>query len=133
MKGDRDFQFFFEVSHKFLVESPVAQQYVEIAKARIANQRSIVGPRGGLYRLVTPPDEWVEDRTYWWDRNRVLFGTRRAGRYVRPDRVTPDLRLSDDVTFDTLTTPVVEGLAVLPSGNTIETPSRFVSFPVILR
>ena len=132
MKGDRKFAFVFEVSHQFLVGSPVASQYVEIAKMRIANQRSIVGPRGGLYRLVTPPDEWFEDRTYRWDRNQVLFGTHRMGRYVRPDRVTPDLRLDVDVTFDTLTTPVVEGVAVLPSGKKVETPSRFVSFPVII-
>lgn len=126
------FWFTFEVSNDFLHTSPVASQYIEACKARIAAQKSATGPRGGLYRLVSPPDKWRTSQDAYFDRNLTVFATRREGRYVRPDRITADLVIGDTVHFDTLTTPVVEGLAVLPDGRTVETESRFVAFPVVV-
>jgi hypothetical protein len=129
----RQFGFSFEVSNEFLRLSPVAGQYVEARKARIAARKSAIGPRGGLYRLVSPPDRWRESQDgYAFYRNVTVYGTKREGRYVRPDRITPDLLVGDTLHFDTLTTPVVEGVAMLPDGRTVETESRFVSFPVVV-
>lgn len=132
MVTERTFVFTFAVSDEFLRESPASSQWVELAKQRIARQVAAVGPRGGVYRLVTPPDEWRQSRDAYYDfiHNLVRFGTRRKGRYVRPDRVTPDLRLGSSVEFDSVTLPVQEGRALLPDGRIVETPSRSVVVPV---
>lgn len=131
MAGTRTFVFTFEVRNEFLRDSPVASEYIEMAKAMVAARRSVEGPRGGFYRLVTPPDQWRESQDAFdaFVRNVTVYGTKRQGRYVRPDRITPDLRLGDAIHFDTLTAPVVEGKAVLPGG-TVETTSKYVDFPV---
>jgi hypothetical protein len=131
----RRFVFTFEVSNRFLRQSPAAASYVDIAKARIAARRAVLGPRGGLYRLVTPPDKWRESQDYGnaFIRNVTVYGTKREGRYVRPDRITADLLLPDSVTFTTLTVPVEDGSAILPSGsvvNGIESP--YLDFPVVV-
>lgn len=128
----KTFLFTFEASNEFLRHSPVADEYVEAKKRRIAAQTSALGPRGGLYRLVTPPDKWRESQDHPWafTRNVTLFATRREGKYVRPDRITPDMILGDTLTFVTLTAPVIGGRAVLPDGGTVTTTSKYVDFPV---
>jgi len=130
----RAFWFTFDVNNEFLRLSPVASEYVETSKRRIAARESVEGPRGGLYRLVTPPDRWRQSSDDPWSftHNTTRFGTKRQGRYVRPDRITPELRFGGDIHFDTLTVPVVEGQVVLPSGATVETTSKFVDFPVLV-
>jgi hypothetical protein len=55
-----------EVSRQFLVLSPIAEQYIEACKRRIAELVTAVGPRGGLYRLTTPAVEWYESRDTPW-------------------------------------------------------------------
>ncbi len=130
----RAFGFSFDVSNEFLRLSPVASRYVDAGKARIAARVSAVGPRGGLYRLVTPPDRWRESKGDPWAfvRNVTIYATKREGRYVRPSRMTPDLILGETIHFDTLTVPVAEGVAILPSGRIVETASPFLSFPVLV-
>lgn len=129
---DRSFRFTFEVSNQFRQLSPVAEEYIEVSKRQIAELPSAIGPRGGLYRLVTPPDEWRESQDAWdaFLRNVTVFGTLRTGRYVRPDRITPELRLGPDIKLHTLTAPVSEGVAVLPDGSTVEVASPYIAFPV---
>lgn len=135
MSRTKTFAFSFDVSDQFLRESPAAQDYIEMAKARIAARTSALGPRGGVYRLVTPPEAWRQSNDAPWARMRNLstFATTREGRYVRPDRVTADLILGDTVHLDTLTVPVVEGRVVLPRGTIVETTAQFVDFPVLVR
>jgi len=130
----RRFWFSFEVSNEFMAESPVADRYVEACKARIAARKSAVGPRGGLYRLVTPPDRWrtSQDARDAFLRNVTVVATKRSGKYVRPDRITPDLRLGEAIHFDSLTTAAVDGRVRLPDGRTVETQSPFVAFPVLV-
>lgn len=128
----RTFSFVFEVSNQFLISSPVATGYIEACKGRIAARVSAIGPRGGLYRLVTPPDQWrtSQDAFDAFTRNVTVYGTERQGRYVRPDRITPDLILDEPIRFDSLTVPVVDGKAVLPNGSTVESAWPYLTFPV---
>jgi hypothetical protein len=129
----KTFRFEFTVSNEFLTTSPVAPQFIAARQASVAKLSSAVGPRGGLYRL--DPDEplvWESARDGYYDflRNETRYRTRRTGRYVRPDRVTPELRLGPEFTYETFTLPVVEGIATLPDGRKVETDSQFVDVPV---
>ena len=128
----RTFGFAFDVSNKFLRQSPVATEYVRACKNQVAARMSAIGPRGGLYRLVTPPDRWREssEDDYGFLRNVTVFAAKRQGRYVRPDRITPDLRLGEDL--DPLTVPVVNGSAILPSGGIVSgITAPHLDFPVM--
>ena len=127
----RTFGFAFDVNNEFLRLSPVATEYVRACKNQVAARMSAIGPRGGLYRLVTPPDGWRESSDDYY-RNVTAFATTRQGRYVRPDRITPDLRLGESIHFDTLTVAVVDGTVILPSGKIASGITvRFVTFPVM--
>jgi hypothetical protein len=130
----RTFVFTFEVNNQFLRLSPVAEKYIDACQDRIAARRTATGPRGGLYELVTAPDLWLGMRNGddAFLRDVTVFTTKRRGRYVRPDRITPNLVLGETIHFDSLTVPAVEGQAILPSGQTVTTDSPYVSFPVLV-
>src|SRR5690242_157630 len=94
---ERTFGFSFTVNEQFRRLSPVAEQFIEGCKAQIAARVTASGPRGGLYRLTTPPDRWRETNDYdGYDfiQGNVRFLTKRSGVYVPPRRVTPDLLAS---------------------------------------
>jgi hypothetical protein len=125
--NERPFTLMFDVSKQFLKESEHSDRWVDAMKDEVAKQRFARGPRGGTYRLVTPPDEWRSTEEMSWHRGVVTFVTRRMGRYVRPSAVRVD---GVAVTFDTFTIPVEDGRAMLPNGSTVETSSKAVVVPV---
>ena len=122
------FTFAVEMSQEFLAVDPVlAQRWLDAHREQIAKQQYATGPRGGTYRLITPPDDWRVNIDPFWRPTPVLYVTKRYGRYVRPGRV---MHPSEAGTSGTFMVPVKDGRAMLPDGTTIETPSRFVSVPV---
>lgn len=87
MTTERRFVFSFEVSDAMLRDAPIlTARLIDGRKADIAAQEYVKGPRGGTYRLITPPDEWRVSNQYHddWMRGVTRYATRRTGRYVRP-------------------------------------------------
>ena len=124
------FFFTFDVSDEFLRREPkVADEYIAIAKAEIASRKYAVGPRGGTYRLTDSPLWEAGQSDYGFMRGVTTFMARREGRYVRPNRVHPVG--PDAPSFTTLTLEVKDGKAILPNGQTVETTSKYVDFPVL--
>jgi hypothetical protein len=123
--------FFFtvEMSAEFRKHEPVhADRWLEANREQIAKVEFMKGPRGGNYRLVTPPDAWqsyVSVRSL--TRNSTEFITRRWGRYVRPDRVPPE---HTAYMFGTFTMPVRRGKAMLPTGEVVHTEGKAIAVPV---
>ena len=128
MSREQRFAFAVEVSLEFLATEPVlAQKWLEASRDQIASVEFMTGPRGGAYRLTTPPDEWRTNIDSFWRPDRAMYVTKRYGRYVRPSRVPHPTGVS---TFGTFTVPVKDGRAMLPNGSIVQTPSRFVDVPV---
>lgn len=130
MTRTQRFGFWFEVGIEFLSQEPaLAAQWVDARREEFAKVRFMHGPRGGAYRLVTPPDEWRTDHDLFWRPNVVRYVTKRWGRYVRPDRLKAEDRLPD-VRLRSFTIPVRDGKAVLPNGGTVETESKWIVVPI---
>lgn len=136
MTRTKRFAYTFDMGAEFLDKEPaLAQSWVDARREEWAKVRLMPGPRGGLYRLFTPPDEW---RTHRNDDERFIYGgppklrylSKRWGRYVRPDRIKPEERLGDDRLLTSFTIPVRDGKAMLPNGSTVDTESKWVVVPV---
>lgn len=128
MTLEQRFGYSFEVSLEFLAHEPAqAQRWLDARRTEFAKQEFANGPRGGTYRLTTPPDDWRVSIDPFWHPNTAMYLTKRSGRYVRPGRVR--LR-SQPITFGTFELPVTGGKVMLPDGRVVETESQMVSVPV---
>jgi hypothetical protein len=124
---EQSFGFSVDVSLEFLAQEPEqAQRWLDARRDQLAKQEYATGPRGGTYRLVTPPDEWRSNIDPFWHPQTAVYFTKRTGRYVRPGRVR--LR-SEAATFGTFTIPR-DDQTLLPDGRVIKTRSRFIDVPV---
>jgi hypothetical protein len=125
---ERRFGWSVDVSLEFLAHEPtLAGRWLDAQREQIGKQEFATGPRGGTYRLTTPPDDWRANIDPFWHPTTAVYITKRYGRYVRPGRVR--LR-SESLTFGTFTIPVKDGEAMLPDGRLVQTEARFVSVPV---
>lgn len=128
MTREQRFGWSCEVSLDFLAQEPaLAQGWLDARREQIGKQEFAKGPRGGTYRLTTPPDEWRSNVDPFWHPRTALYTTKRYGRYVRPGRL--HLR-SEPITFDTFDIPVKDGKAMLPDGRVVETQSKTIVVPV---
>lgn len=128
MTRQQRFAFAFDVSLEFLAQEPtLAAKWIDARRDAFAAVTHMSGPRGGAYRLTTPPDDWRVDIDPFWHPTTATYLTKRWGSYVRPSRVSHP---SDTVTFGTFTIPVKNGKAMTPRGEVIETESEFVVVPV---
>ena len=128
MSRQQLFGFSVEVSLEFLAQEPEqAKRWLDARLEQVGKQEYATGPRGGTYRLITPPDPWKANIDPFWHPRTAVYFTKRYGRYIRPGRVR--LR-SEAMTLGTFTIPVKDGQALLPDGRVIATQSRAVVVPV---
>jgi hypothetical protein len=125
------FRYVTDLSDEFRRAEPkIADDYLAAFLAEWGKVQGMLGPRGGMYRLDTEPTPWVS--APHWRFGMTSFMSERHGHYVRPSRVTTEMRLGEAMVFTTFTIPVRAGKAILPKGRTVETTAKFVDVPIPL-